>query len=529
MRLIRVSINGYKHLKNVSVQFQATESRLFRGDIPIRFFIGLNGSGKSVFLEAICFLFSCLAEDESPGLKFSLEYEIQRHGTSYQIYVDNSSGPEKFNIHVSTGNPAKAELLHSFAARRELLPDYVFTCASGSNNNFFDIVVRSPREALYRELFHMSLLGKTALDDRERRKTTDKLLASLQQLEDHPLCLFIDEQTSILALGAFLAVFPKNVDPQEINSCIQGRNYIFNILSSHPRPVSFSLTLDERRLSSLGSAAASYGQLFAGLYTEHTDTSRICAWDTLRTYHEEISDTVNSRSDRVLTFLFEPYSSGNSVVFFVDSLTQSYQSPIDFLSKLVLARNQGIIKEAHITFQIQGTEELLEENALSEGEYMLLVRLGLLAIGRSTECQCLYLFDEPDVYLNERWNIDFVSMIHKIYEGTTPLHEIIVATHSSLILTDAFPEQLYYFQSTDGQAECFNIHASTFGGSRNEIMQALFQTHHSVGSFAYNKVISLLETSDNADELESSLESIGSGYLRLRLLDKIQHLRKQGK
>lgn len=174
-------------------------------------------------------------------------------------------------------------------------------------------------------------------------------------------------------------------------------------------------------------------------------------------------------------------------------------------------------------------EELLEENALSEGEYMLLVRLGLLAIGRSTECQCLYLFDEPDVYLNERWNIDFVSMIHKIYEGTTPLHEIIVATHSSLILTDAFPEQLYYFQSTDGQAECFNIHASTFGGSRNEIMQALFQTHHSVGSFAYNKVISLLETSDNADELESALESIGSGYLRLRLLDKIQHLRDQGK
>lgn len=211
----------------------------------------------------------------------------------------------------------------------------------------------------------------------------------------------------------------------------------------------------------------------------------------------------------------------------MESLTRAYPSPIDLLSKLLLARHQGIIKEAHMTFQIQGSDELVEENALSEGEYMLLVRLGLLAIGRSAGCQCLYLFDEPDVYLNERWNVDFVSMIHQIFEGTTPLHEIIVATHSSLILTDAFPEQLYYFQLKDGHAQCFNVRASTFGGSRNEIMQSLFQTNHSVGSFAYHKVVSLLESSEDADELESYLESIGSGYLRLRLLDKIQRLREE--
>ena len=41
-------------MKSISVPFQTTEGDLFRGDIPIRFFIGLNGSGKSVFLEAIC-------------------------------------------------------------------------------------------------------------------------------------------------------------------------------------------------------------------------------------------------------------------------------------------------------------------------------------------------------------------------------------------------------------------------------------------------------------------------------------------
>ena len=523
MRLIRIDISGYKHLKSISVPFQTTEGDLFRGDIPIRFFIGLNGSGKSVFLEAICFLFSCLAEDESPGLAFSLEYEIQRRGVLYRVHVSSSSGPEKFDIRVSTGTPGQEEVLHSFAARRELLPDYVFTCASGSNNNFFEIVVRSPREALYRELFHVSMLGKSALSDRQRREAADRLLASLRQVEENPLCLFIDEQTSILALGAFLSVFPAGTDAGEADACARCRRHIFNTLSSRPRPVSFSLVLDEERLASLGSAAAGCGPLFAGL--EDADTPRACAWDTLRAGGEALPDP--AQGDRVLTFLFAPYGDPDSGVFWVESLTRAYPSPIDLLSKLLLARHQGIIKEAHMTFQIQGSDELVEENALSEGEYMLLVRLGLLAIGRSAGCQCLYLFDEPDVYLNERWNVDFVSMIHQIFEGTTPLHEIIVATHSSLILTDAFPEQLYYFQLKDGHAQCFNVRASTFGGSRNEIMQSLFQTNHSVGSFAYHKVVSLLESSEDADELESYLESIGSGYLRLRLLDKIQRLREE--
>lgn len=35
--------------------------------------------------------------------------------------------------------------------------------------------------------------------------------------------------------------------------------------------------------------------------------------------------------------------------------------------------------------RLRGAEDLLEKNALSEGEYMLLVRLGLLTMGRQEE------------------------------------------------------------------------------------------------------------------------------------------------
>ena len=159
---------------------------------------------------------------------------------------------------------------------------------------------------------------------------------------------------------------------------------------------------------------------------------------------------------------------------------------------------------------------------------MLLVRLGLFALGREYGgvSQCLFLMDEPDVYLNEYWDIDFVSMIHRIYEGSQRNHEIVIATHSSLMLTDAFPNQLYYFQKKQGQVRCLNVRASTFGGSRNEIMEQLFLTGNSVGTYSYRKIEEILAQVDDIQKLEACLKYVGSGYLRLRLLDKIQLLRK---
>ena len=81
MKLIQIKIDGYKHLKNTCVDFNnRPDGELFHDGIPIRFFIGLNGSGKSVFLEAICLLFSRIVQDEVPGFDFTLIYEIWRTG-----------------------------------------------------------------------------------------------------------------------------------------------------------------------------------------------------------------------------------------------------------------------------------------------------------------------------------------------------------------------------------------------------------------------------------------------------------------
>ncbi|MCI8399716.1 MAG: hypothetical protein HFF90_10015 [Oscillibacter sp.] len=512
MRLLRVDIDGYKHLRKMSVAFAPPrDSGLLRDAVPIRFLIGLNGSGKSAFLEGLCLIFSRLAQNESPGFAFRLVYEIQRAGQLYQVDASGGGGKE-LSIRAAFGK--KEIVVPSFTQDQYLLPDRIFVCASGNNNNFFDIAVRSPRDALHGELFDASQLGKSRHAPARRREDAGRVLRALRRLEEDPVCLLIDEQASVLALAAFLSIPEEDDGAADSGTDCRGR--ILKIPDSRPLPLSFSLTVDMERLRTLQNRdeADSIFQELEGC------SRRLSSWITART---PLDDSVGeTEADRVMTFLFEGGACPR-----IESLTDICHSPVDLLSKLIRARNQGLIREAHLSFHLEGSEDVLEESALSEGEYMLLVRLGLLAMGRGRDSQFLYLLDEPDVYLNERWNIDFVSTIHELYRNKAPRHEILAATHSSLVLTDACPEQLYCFSAENGTAICRNVQASTFGGSRNEIMQALFQTKHSVGSFSFQQIERLLETAESADELEQQLEDVGSGYLRLRVLARIERMKEE--
>lgn len=528
MRLIRVMIDGYKHLRNTCVQFHNGQERnIFGEDLSVRFFIGLNGSGKSVFLEAICLLFSRIVQNEVPGFGFELVYSIQRD-VLYRVEVTNGTRGEKLRIRVWREAQSRPEEISSFSGYRYLLPDFVFTCASGANNNFFDIMMQSPRTALYSDLFDCSYFGQSRADEHARRQGVEEVRSALRRLEENPISLFIDEQNALFVLAAFLAVIPRE-NPAETEGYIRRRREILSMLNSVPQPVSLSLTLDAKQFEALGDDAGIYGGIFQKEVKKAGKGAGELPFQTVRLYQDEAVDVEEAHGDRVISFLFEPYEGSGPETFCIPALTRSYKNPLELLAKLILAKNKGIIRSGHISFRIPGTEDILEESALSEGEYMLLVRLGLLASCRLSKegGQNLFLLDEPDIYLNEHWDIDFIAKLHQIYEGMDVRHEIVIATHSSLMLTDALPEQLYYFQRIDGTVKCFQVRASTFGGSRNEIMQALFQTKGTVGTYSHGKLEKLLEETEDIDLLEECLSSIGSGYLRLRVLDKIQMLKKR--
>ena len=75
MRLRRLWLGNYYNLKDVTIEFDTSPS--LHGSTSIRFFVGLNGSGKSSALEAIGLIFSHLAANAKPGIEFDIEYEMR--------------------------------------------------------------------------------------------------------------------------------------------------------------------------------------------------------------------------------------------------------------------------------------------------------------------------------------------------------------------------------------------------------------------------------------------------------------------
>src|SRR6266496_6117079 len=86
MRLRRLWLGDYYNLKETEIIFHDTQP--LYGPTSIRFFVGLNGSGKSSALEAIGLIFSHLAAGTEPGIEFDIEYELH----DQVIHITNRIG-----------------------------------------------------------------------------------------------------------------------------------------------------------------------------------------------------------------------------------------------------------------------------------------------------------------------------------------------------------------------------------------------------------------------------------------------------
>ena len=76
MQLERIRIQNYKCLQDVNVEFRSPaqgEDTFFT-----HLLVGVNGSGKSCFLEALGLIFTRIMQGEVPGFPFVLEYRVRR-------------------------------------------------------------------------------------------------------------------------------------------------------------------------------------------------------------------------------------------------------------------------------------------------------------------------------------------------------------------------------------------------------------------------------------------------------------------
>lgn len=491
MRLTRIKIDGYKHLKKIEFDARDTD----REKLPIYFLAGLNGTGKSAFLEAVALIFSRISQNELPGFAFEVSYEMFVEGEMVPVTVCPGKNRELGRLHIKAGD----EVFHSFENHEKYLPYKIFACVSGQNSQMQQLVLDAAKDSISSDIYDAGV--------EERPEEIGELVRYLEELQQNPRVLYLDEEIAGMVLFVLCAW-----KPREDSGYIKLRERLLQKLGNGFYPKVLSVTAEKEQIET---------PLFSELmYTkdqaEEQGNTQLASWV--------------SEDDGRITAAY--CMTGEDGSFCAETITERYVSPLTLLIILLQAKNSGELQECHVLYQRKKGADLLTERSLSDGELLWIGRMGLVLLARQMEADnCLFLLDEPDVHLNESWNIDFVSYLQELTtipeckEGMH--HNFLVTTHSSLLLTDAPHNQIFLFGRKNGKVQVRQIPISLFAASRNEVSQNMFQISAKIGSYADRESEEVLRKEEDPEKLIAYINQMGPGIRRFQLWDKYFELQEK--
>lgn len=162
---------------------------------------------------------------------------------------------------------------------------------------------------------------------------------------------------------------------------------------------------------------------------------------------------------------------------------------------------------------------------LSDGEQMLLGRMALLML-LSNQHGSLLLLDEPETHFNDSWKREIIDIVDDNILKTTAAH-VVVATHTSIALTDAFASEIIRLVRRDGKAVFKPVSFATFGSEPGRIMLNVFDMPEAIGSRSEQVLRALLEETNWQGKrtlLEHIVAEIGGGWPRARLREILEKL-----
>jgi len=513
-------VGAYKSLRNVTVEFTAEQKSSTAPSA--QFFIGVNGSGKSSMLEAIGLIFTRIMQGETPGFDFEVVYQMpdETEVTVRPIQPGSTTqgGNEKLDVHIRKKGKAQPLLVHTIPD--DYRPDRIVAYSSGANNAMEDVLMRYPKSAIANELYDR--VFDSSKDETDGAYIRE-LVAQYDQLDENPRTLYLDAPTSKFIIPFLFAVLPMNLLAADESSARERERYhrlqrmLLDRLGFSLKPVAFSLVIDAEKMSEIASAQQ---EILALILDKRSDQQTVYDWiSDAPFFGDRPEGEQNAAQETSVAFLYEQTSNASPLYYHKKLQNFCKGDPFPLLSALVNLHQRGIVKDIHMSFQREGCGELLQLDALSDGELMWLARMGLILMSQK-HCgsNSLFLLDEPDVHFNDDWNKEFVHMLYEM-SGETP-HQFIIATHSPLLLTDVWPEQLYLFRKNPetGTSTVDIPTISTFAAQRERIATELFDTDP-IGVFAQLNIKKLLHETD-ADKLLDGIGRVGPGYPRFRLYEQ---------
>lgn len=211
-------------------------------------------------------------------------------------------------------------------------------------------------------------------------------------------------------------------------------------------------------------------------------------------------------------------------------------TPMDVFLRLRDWERTGLLEEITLTVKRLHRPEsadgepddiIVTYDQLSDGEQMLLGRMGLLFLLRGQDGSLL-LLDEPETHFNDVWKREIVEMVNMALLNSTQAN-VVIATHTSIALTDAFAAEVTVLDKKEDGISTRGVTGGLFGTDPGEVAMNLFRAESSIGSRSVELLDRLLKTEwkGRENELEAILDVLGSSFHRAELRAILKQLRAE--
>jgi restriction system-associated AAA family ATPase len=522
VKLLRVKILGesFRSLTaNKDYEFNWTESE---NRLSNKVFAGLNGSGKSNFLELLAEIFYFLERchlsntpDEykrNINVGFEIEYILPSRNIIINLkklkFIDDLIHSD---LHVkiiklrdefpefSYSKVGKNEFIRLDSDTEQLLPSKVIAYTSGQNELLSNPFVRLK----YQYFNEVKFKDNHTNFDRLFFLNEDSnyaIFVSVLLLATHHQLYYFKKLFRINDLCSFRITFNYKYNTKEALLLFKKKMHLLEPLKACA--TSWVDNKENKCLTLDFEITKASHQAFTHFYRT--------PFKLFKTFYE--LDTLNLLLDKAQTKKFVEVA--HKSINITDELSK--KDPSDLIFRIEKIKVTKLDKDGN-PFEIF-------YKSLSDGEHQFNEVVG--SVMMMEEEGCLFLLDEPDTHFNPKWRAKTIEMLNHVAANSYTANgkpefirkqEIIITTHSPFIISDSKREDVYKFERVAGELFLKNPKTETYGSSITYLMKEIFNRDITISDFANNELEGFRDELKNLDDSVDRKEKVD--LIKEKLLD----------
>ncbi len=178
------------------------------------------------------------------------------------------------------------------------------------------------------------------------------------------------------------------------------------------------------------------------------------------------------------------------------------------------------IEKIYISKKIdEGKPKNIYYKALSDGEHQFNEVVGTVLMMEQEGC--LFLIDEPDTHFNPKWRAKLIKMLNHMAaisfnkDGNIEKvrkQEIIITTHSPFVISDSSSEDVYRFVKDKGMIDFDNPKIQMYGASISIILDEIFEKEETISDMAKKELKEMLDNITDLDQLRKVVDRLNTEF-----------------